>query len=51
MEKQSGFMRFITRGSLVGQILVGLVLGILLASIAPNAAIAVVYSARCSSVR
>lgn len=41
MEKQSGFMRFITRGSLVGQILVGLVLGILLASIAPNAAIAV----------
>lgn len=38
MEKQSGFMRFITRGSLVGQILVGLVLGILLASIAPNAA-------------
>ncbi|AMH16881.1 sodium:dicarboxylate symporter [Hafnia paralvei ATCC 29927] len=41
MEKQSGFMRFITRGSLVGQILVGLVLGILLASIAPNAAIEV----------
>lgn len=41
MEKQSGFMRFITRGSLVGQILVGLILGILLASIAPNAAIAV----------
>lgn len=41
MEKQSGFMRFIMRGSLVGQILVGLVLGILLASIAPNAAIAV----------
>lgn len=34
-------MRFITRGSLVGQILVGLVLGILLASIAPNAAIEV----------
>lgn len=41
MEKHSGFMRFITRGSLVGQILVGLILGILLASIAPNAAIAV----------
>lgn len=41
MEKQSGFMRFITRGSLVRQILVGLVLGILLASIAPNAAIEV----------
>lgn len=41
MEKQSGFMRFITRGSLVGQILVGLVLGIVLASIAPNAAIEV----------
>lgn len=41
MEKQSGFMRFITRGSLVGQILVGLVLGILLASITPNAAIEV----------
>lgn len=41
MEKQSGFMRFITRGSLVGQILVGLILGILLESIAPNAAIAV----------
>lgn len=41
MEKQSGFMRFITHGSLVGQILVGLILGILLASIAPNAAIAV----------
>lgn len=40
MDKQSGFVRFITRGSLVGQILVGLVLGIALASFSPSGAIA-----------
>ncbi|WP_395755415.1 serine/threonine transporter SstT [Edwardsiella ictaluri] len=40
MEKHSGFVRFITRGSLVGQILVGLVLGIALASFSQSGAIA-----------
>ncbi|AIJ08643.1 MULTISPECIES: serine/threonine transporter SstT [Edwardsiella] len=40
MERQSGFVRFITRGSLVGQILVGLVLGIALASFSQSGAIA-----------
>ncbi|MGL5172012.1 MAG: serine/threonine transporter SstT [Edwardsiella tarda] len=40
MERQSGFMRFILRGSLVGQIMVGLILGIALASFSPSAAVA-----------
>ncbi|MBW7982721.1 serine/threonine transporter SstT [Enterobacillus tribolii] len=38
MKKQSGFVRFITQGSLVGQILVGLLLGIALALVWPSGA-------------
>ncbi|OTA17551.1 C4-dicarboxylate transporter DctA [Xenorhabdus vietnamensis] len=39
MEKQQkGFVRYITQGSLVKQILIGLILGILLAWLAPSAA-------------
>lgn len=38
---QSGLMRFIVRGSLVKQILIGLVAGIILASVSPPAALVV----------
>lgn len=42
MEKtQSGFIGFITRGSLVKQILVGLIAGIILALVSTRAALAV----------
>ena len=39
VEKRSGFLQFILRGSLVTQILVGLVAGVLLAVVSPSAAV------------